>query len=145
MLTATPTPLEEAYMDFVEFLMLTKQRLFICAASHGLTGMQAIALCLLNKPRPMNNFGKVFNCDPSNVTGIVDGLVQKGLVERFENPKDRRIKMVKLQRKGSTVRTTLLHDLFGASSIISSKLSPVEVYHFTKLIGKITQGELTFI
>jgi DNA-binding MarR family transcriptional regulator len=107
--------------------------------------MQAIALCLLNKPRPMNNFGKVFNCDPSNVTGIVDGLVQKGLVERYEDSKDRRIKMVKLQRKGSVVRTTLLHDLFGASSIVSRKLSPIEVDDFTKLISKITRDELSFI
>jgi DNA-binding MarR family transcriptional regulator len=134
-----------AYMDFMEFVMLMKHQVFECAARHNLTGMQALALCLLNKPRPMNNFGKVFNCDPSNITGIVDGLEQKGLVERFEDPLDRRIKMVKLCPGGDKIRLALLVELFGPKSLILGKLSPLEVTNFTKLMHKITYGELAFI
>ncbi|HUC87717.1 MAG TPA: MarR family transcriptional regulator [Candidatus Binatia bacterium] len=134
-----------AYMDFMEFVMLMKHQVFECAAHHGLTGMQALALCILNKPRPMNYFGKVFNCDPSNITGIVDGIEQKGLVERFEDPLDRRIKMVKLCPGGDKIRLALLRELFGPKSLILRKLSPTEVVSFTKLMNKITYGELAFI
>ncbi len=136
---------EESYMNYVEFVALIKQRIFECAAEQGLTGMQAMVLCLLNKPRQMSNLGKVFNCDPSNITGIVDGLEQKGLVERFEDPKDRRIKMVRLRDGGSSIRSTLLKQMFGPKSLLQSKLSSRETASFTKLINKITSGELAVI
>lgn len=38
-----------------------------------------------------------------NVTGITDQLVQEGLVDRLDNPKDRRAYIVKLTNKGRKV------------------------------------------
>jgi len=40
---------------------------------------------------------------PSNVTGIIDRLVEQGLVSRTENPEDRRMLMLRLTEKGKTL------------------------------------------
>jgi DNA-binding MarR family transcriptional regulator len=143
MATADLPSLEKSYVTFVEFLMISKHHVFEMAIKHGLTGMQAITLCLLDKPRPMHTLGKVFNCDPSNITGIIDGLEHKGLVARFENPDDRRLKMVEIRHGGLAIRTALLQELCGPTGYLMSKLNPSEASQFTKLVAKITNGELS--
>ena len=45
--------------------------------------------------------------DASYVTGIVDRLEARGLVERLPNPDDRRMKLVRLTPEGETMRTAL--------------------------------------
>jgi MarR family transcriptional regulator, organic hydroperoxide resistance regulator len=44
---------------------------------------------------------------PPNVTGIVDRLVEQGLVSRTENPEDRRIMLLQATEKGQNLLTTL--------------------------------------
>jgi DNA-binding MarR family transcriptional regulator len=44
---------------------------------------------------------------PSNVTGIVDHLVEEGLVSRQENPEDRRMLMLQLTDKGKALLASL--------------------------------------
>ncbi len=44
---------------------------------------------------------------PSNVTGIVDRLVEQGLVQREENHKDRRVLVLKLTEKGQSILANL--------------------------------------
>ena len=129
---------QESYMALVEFLMLNKRQVVEQGSRYGLTAMQTMTLFLLDHPRPMNSLRKIFNCDASNVTGIVDGLEQKQLARRFENPDDRRIKMVQLLPKGRRERTALLNKLAGPGSYILSHLSPREVTQFISLVKKIT-------
>jgi DNA-binding MarR family transcriptional regulator len=136
--------LEQSYMVLVEFLMLSKRRIIEMASEYGLTGMQAMSIFLLDRPRPMNSFGKIFNCDPSNVTGIVDGLEEKGLVKRFENPKDRRIKMVEACREGVVIRAALLNELTGPDSYMLGNLNDKEIDQFISLVRKITADEAQF-
>jgi DNA-binding MarR family transcriptional regulator len=133
----SPT-LEKSYLALIEFLMLTKRHIIEHGSNYDLTSMQAMTLFMLDRPRPMNNFKKTFNCDASNVTGIVDGLEEKHLAARFEDPNDRRIKMVQLSRKGAAVRTTLLNEVTGPDSYILSKLTSEEVQTFIHLVEKIT-------
>lgn len=64
------------------------------AASHQLTGAQARVLTLLSlEPLPMRRIAQKLRCEPSNVTGIVDRLETRGLVERRPDPADRRVKL----------------------------------------------------
>src|SRR5256885_761413 len=102
------TDLEQSYVILVKFLMLSKRRLIELGAEHDLTGMQAMMVFLLNEPRPMYSFKTIFNCDASNVTGLVDGLEQKQLASRYEDKRDRRIKMVKLDAKGRKIRAGMV-------------------------------------
>ncbi|GGT48212.1 MarR family winged helix-turn-helix transcriptional regulator [Streptomyces purpureus] len=64
------------------------------AAEHALTGAQARVLGLLAlEPVPMRKIAQKLKCEPSNVTGIVDRLETRGMVERRPDPADRRVKL----------------------------------------------------
>ncbi|MFF3453920.1 MarR family winged helix-turn-helix transcriptional regulator [Streptomyces sp. NPDC002730] len=64
------------------------------AATHSLTGAQARVLGLLTvEPTPMRHIAQKLKCEPSNVTGIIDRLEARGLVERRPDPNDRRVKL----------------------------------------------------
>ncbi len=120
--------------------MLSKHRVIELGAEYELTGMQTMMLFLLNHSRPMNNFRKIFNCDASNITGLVDGLEQKHLAARYENTNDRRLKMVKLEPKGRRLRRELVDHLTTANSPLLSKLTLQELKTFVQLLEKITKG-----
>ncbi|MGW2489870.1 MarR family winged helix-turn-helix transcriptional regulator [Streptomyces sp. NPDC001606] len=65
------------------------------AAVHGLSGSQARLLALLSHgPLPMRRIAEQLKCEPSNVTGLVDRLEARGLVQRRPDPADRRVKLV---------------------------------------------------
>ncbi|MGG7571001.1 MarR family winged helix-turn-helix transcriptional regulator [Streptomyces sirii] len=65
------------------------------AADHQLTGAQARLLALLSHgPLPMRRIAEQLKCEPSNVTGLVDRLEARTLVQRRPDPADRRVKLV---------------------------------------------------
>ncbi|MFK0253318.1 MarR family winged helix-turn-helix transcriptional regulator [Streptomyces sp. NPDC090445] len=71
------------------------------AASHRLTGAQARVLNLLSlEPIPMRRIAQKLKCEPSNITGIVDRLESRGLVERRPDPADRRVKLAAPTEEG---------------------------------------------
>jgi DNA-binding MarR family transcriptional regulator len=72
--------------------------------------MPAMTLCLLEpkQPVPMKSLATFMSCDPSNVTGLVEQLVNERLVERKEAIYDRRIKTVTLTEKGLELRDRFL-------------------------------------
>lgn len=132
--------LELSYLLLIRFLMLSKRRAMELGAENGLTGMQAMMLVLLDDAHPMSSFKHVFNCDASNITGIVDGLEEKDLARRFPSPDDRRIKMVQLSAKGTQLRRKLLEQAAGPQGSLLSKLNSEELKTFTSLLTKITNG-----
>ncbi|MET9292540.1 MarR family transcriptional regulator [Streptomyces sp. NPDC003077] len=71
------------------------------ASEHALTGAQARVLGLLaREPLPMRRIARHLKCEPSNVTGIVDRLEARGLVERHPDPADRRVKLAAPTEEG---------------------------------------------
>ena len=133
--------LEQSYLVLVKFLMLSKRRILELGAEYGLNGMQAMMIFLLDVPRPMHSFKTIFNCDASNITGLVDALEQKKLASRYEDLNDRRIKMVKLVAKGEKVRAGLVKRSATQDSPLLSKLSAAELETLIKLLQKVTAGE----
>jgi DNA-binding MarR family transcriptional regulator len=82
------------------------------AAEHTLTGAQARLLGLLSlEPLPMRRLAQKLRCEPSNVTGIVDRLEARGLVERLPDPKDRRVKLAAATAEGRRVARSLRESL----------------------------------
>jgi DNA-binding MarR family transcriptional regulator len=65
------------------------------------------ALRTLDRPRTMSEIAAVLHCDNSNVTGIVDGLEEKGLATRQPSEADRRVKLIALTGEGRKVRARL--------------------------------------
>jgi DNA-binding MarR family transcriptional regulator len=136
---AKQVELDTYYLQFMEFLMMQKRAFVELGMQYGLTSMQAITLLLLDTPRPMHYITTTFNCDASNVTGIVDGLQHKGLAGRYESTSDRRIRMVELKPEGRKLRDTLLKKVATDSNPIFSKLNTEELKTFFDLIRKTVQ------
>jgi DNA-binding MarR family transcriptional regulator len=69
-----------------------------------LTMPQAMLLRQLGDALPMYEAAGKLHCDPSNVTGIVDRLEARGLIERQHLTKDRRVKHLALTPAGRRLR-----------------------------------------
>ncbi|MFA5033469.1 MAG: MarR family transcriptional regulator [bacterium] len=74
-------------------------------AKHNLTPPQNKILRLLQKEDnvPFYKLKEHLSCTKSNLTGIVEGMVKKGLVKRKVDPKIRRIVRVRLTDKGKGI------------------------------------------
>ncbi|RSS68676.1 MarR family winged helix-turn-helix transcriptional regulator [Streptomyces sp. WAC06614] len=82
------------------------------AASHQLTGAQARVLGLLaGEATPMRRIAQKLKCEPSNITGIVDRLEGRGLVERRPDPADRRVKLAAATDEGRQTADRLRESL----------------------------------
>ena len=86
-------------------------RFLAIARKLGLTPPGLGALRLLDEPRTMGEIAAFLHCDPSNVTGIVDNLEEKGLAERSPSPEDRRVKLIELTAAGRRTRTRLIREI----------------------------------
>ncbi len=76
----------------------------------GVTPPAIGALHFLEEPQTMGAMADFLHCDPSNITGIVDGLEAKGLAERRPAEHDRRVKLVALTADGRRLRAKLLRE-----------------------------------
>jgi DNA-binding MarR family transcriptional regulator len=123
----------------LEFLMTAKQGLMTVAKEYDLTIIQATTLILVENenPKPMNAFQKIYNCDASNITGIVDGLEEKNLAIRGEHPEDRRVKTILLTPEGLAVQQRLIDSFLQIDKMILGDLTKDELASFKAIIIKI--------
>ncbi len=91
-----------------------REHLDVAIAAFELSLPQARALQTLEpgNPVPMRDLATSLKCDASNITGIVDRLEARGLVERRSAPGDRRVKALAVTAKGATVRAKLVERLY---------------------------------
>lgn len=68
---------------------------------------------------PMSAVAERLFCDASNVTGMVDRLEARGLLERREDPRDRRVKRITLTDEGAAVRERVLERLYEPPAAIA--------------------------
>jgi DNA-binding MarR family transcriptional regulator len=100
------SPAEEAQKLFFEIGMAQRGKVAAALGKLGLSFPQAHALRLLDpdEPMPMSALAERLFCDASNVTGIVDRLEARGLVERRSAERDRRVKALALTPAGVELR-----------------------------------------
>ncbi|MFE5813070.1 MarR family winged helix-turn-helix transcriptional regulator [Streptomyces sp. NPDC056479] len=77
------------------------------SAHHGLTPQQVKVLLALDEALPMRRIAERLGADPSNLTGMVDRLQSRDLVERVPDPSDRRIKRIAATEAGRAVAQDL--------------------------------------
>lgn len=109
------------------------------AASHGLTGQQAVLLRALDEPRPMRAVAAHLKCDPSNVTGLIDRIERRGLVERAPDPADRRVRLLALTSGGRRVREVLMAEMV-VQVTASTTLTAAEATQLVALLDRIDLG-----
>jgi DNA-binding MarR family transcriptional regulator len=101
-----PSVAEAVWEQLAELAELQRCRVAGLARELDLPATQLLALRHLEpgRPRPMGRLADVLECDKGNVTGIVDRLERRGLVERRPVEHDRRIKVLALTAEGERVR-----------------------------------------
>lgn len=92
----------DAWRRVGELLELERCRTATVARELDLSAAQLLALRALKpeQPLPMGRLAGALECDKGNVTGIVDRLERRGLVERRPVEHDRRIKVLALTDEG---------------------------------------------
>src|SRR5579871_1381417 len=91
-------------------------------AALDLARAQARALHELDLDRPisMRELAERLKSDPSNLTGLIDRLEARGLVERRPDPTDRRIKGLALTPAGARLREKLFARLYSAPPAVAA-------------------------
>ncbi len=84
----------------------------------------------------MGELAEELKCDPSNITGVVDRLEHRGLVERRGAPNDRRVKTLVLTEEGTELRSRLVTALGRAPTAIAS-LSPQDLRQLGEIVQRI--------
>ena len=82
---------------------------FKMSRQYGLTGPQSSVLRTLIKEGPLSSasLSRRLYVTPSNITGIIDRLEKKGLVERIRKKEDRRIALITLTEEGTDLSNSL--------------------------------------
>ena len=92
--------------DVVSGHMATK------TSPYGITKAGFSVLMILSRSQSkackQNEISQLLLVSRANITGLVDSLVRQGLVERANDPHDRRVNMVKILPKGEKVLEDLL-------------------------------------
>ncbi len=81
---------------------------------------------------------------PSNLTGVIDRLVEQGLVVRHENPEDRRMTLLQVSEKGDTLVSELRERRMSYLSQALSELSLEELRKIADglaLLAKVTEEQ----
>lgn len=75
----------------------------------GLTGSQSMVLrsLLHNGPLSSADLSRKLYVTPSNITGVIDRLEKKGLVERIRKKGDRRVALITLTEAGAELSKSL--------------------------------------
>lgn len=100
------TTLTEAWELLQRIMLGQKGRFAAIAAEFDLAPAQMLALTALEpgSPKAMSDLAHALRCDNSNVTGIIDRLQRRGLVERRPAAHDRRVKQLEVTAAGAELR-----------------------------------------
>jgi DNA-binding MarR family transcriptional regulator len=128
----------EIWELLIELSMSRMRARFLATITElGLSFPQAHAIKVLRPGNPiaMRELADGLHCDPSNITGIVDRLGDRGLVERGSAPGDRRVKTLMLTEEGTAMRMRLLDRLSEPPPGLG-KLSAVEQRQLRDLLRR---------
>jgi DNA-binding MarR family transcriptional regulator len=98
------------------------------------------ALRTLDRPRTMGEIATVLHCDRSNVTGIVDGLEEKGLATRQPSAADRRVKLIALTPQGRRVHARLARAIAKPPAWVEG-LSAADRRSLAEILGRASKLE----
>ena len=99
---------------------------------------QVLHLMEPGRPIPMRRLAEMLSCDASNVTGLIDRLEARGLVQRLPSPDDRRIKALDLTPAGARLRAQLLQGMT-RRPLPLSRLSPEDQRTLVRILQMLVE------
>ena len=133
-----------AWQLLVKFFFAQRVHLPASGADFDLSPVQCHVLHLIEpaRPLPMGRLAETLSCDASNVTGLVDRLESRGLIQRRPSAGDRRVKVLQLTPAGSRLRTQLLRRMTERSCPLS-RLSRDEQRTLVKILETLVEKKST--
>jgi MarR family transcriptional regulator, 2-MHQ and catechol-resistance regulon repressor len=112
-------------------------------AGYGLSPSGFNVLSILKNSKeagcPLHELGELLLVSKANVTGVVDSLEQKGLVERVAYKGDRRIRLARITETGYALVESILPYHYAEIRDMSSTLTDSEKTLATKLLASLRQ------
>jgi DNA-binding MarR family transcriptional regulator len=96
---------------------------------------------LLGGPVGMAELGRALHLGKSSVTGLVDRVERRGLVERVTDPRDRRAFQVRLTWDGARLATDSHRELTARLEKLTDELSPADRERLVAVIGDLMAGD----
>ena len=110
-------------------------------AHESLTMHQFHALAVLASggDMPTAALGDVLGAKPSVVTGVVQRLVERGLVERAADPEDRRVHLVRLSDAGSALMRDTFEEMERVSAERLQALSDAQLSAYADILDTLVR------
>ncbi|MCB9668871.1 MAG: MarR family transcriptional regulator [Alphaproteobacteria bacterium] len=135
--TTPEHPAQRAWSLLLELMQAERPRFLRIATETGMTPTDLGVLKLVSEaggPVPMQDLAQFH--DKSSITRAVHRLVEAGLVERFENPTDRRAKLVALTDEGKALRQRAL-DAIRVPPDAFLELSAADLDHLARVLESV--------
>lgn len=126
-------------LDLLLIVRSIESNIASIVAQSGLSLLQINTLYTLAECQEGNMRSLAYSlaCDPSHVTGIIDKLLQMGLVEREECPDDRRKKKVQLSDEGWIRIRQVINGIPGRTT--GTKVSREEMAELRRILLKLKE------
>lgn len=89
---------------------------------------------------PLYEIGELLLVSRANITGLMDCLERKDLVQRVSHKCDRRVRVARITQKGEVLLESLLPDHYSEVRMICSGLSNTEKIQLHTLLTKLRQS-----
>lgn len=112
-------------------------------ADSGITWPQFHALYHIGEIEggiPANELAKKLNCNASNMTGLIDRMIENNWVYREQSAQDRRVWLIKLTDEGKEFRSRLIPEHHRNIESYMSVLSDEELATLKRLLEKLLQS-----
>jgi len=110
---------------------------------HGITWQQFHALYHIPPEGiPSNELAQELQCNASNMTGLIDRMIENGWVYREHSSEDRRVWFVKLTPEGEKKKATIFPQHHENIRERMEALSNEELILLEELLTKLKQGKI---
>jgi DNA-binding MarR family transcriptional regulator len=110
---------EEVHLYLLAIGERLRQHVAEVSHRYDLTPQQALVMDRLVERHSMGQLADDLACDPSNVTGLIRRLEQRGLVARVADESDRRTKWLSLTPAGVELRDAFRREIFQGSDVLT--------------------------
>lgn len=109
-------------------------------AKQGLSYGRFMILGLLSRqedPIPVCKLAELAGVTTPTVSAVLSGMVRDGLIQRVEDPSDRRVVRIEMLPDGQKILDEVLPDLFVHQTAVMSRLDETELKTLMTLLGKV--------
>jgi DNA-binding MarR family transcriptional regulator len=125
--------------DLVWLSVLVQRRYAQICADHDLTSTQATLLCVLkDQSQGMGELAQLLGVAKNALTGLVDRIERRGLVQRETPEHDRRAVTLKATALGKKIVDALYADVAERMPTITDALPTDERHQFANSVARIT-------